>query len=242
MVKNKKGNDQEHPNIIIKKKLYEGEGGHHGGTWKIAYADFMTAMMTFFLVMWLINSSSKEKITQLASYFNPVKLNDRAPSAKKVGDNQKSGNDEETLASGKPDKKPDKPATNPANAQKQAEEETLFKNPFGVLTQLASQAEGAMAAAMPEGNSDTHATGGLSRDPYVTDPINSQPLTRITPRSEREEPRPAAEAPLAKSELKPDEEEKRASPKAQPTLAGEHINRETQQTASQLEKELSREI
>ena len=60
------------------------------GRWKIAYADFMTAMMTFFLVMWLINTASKEKITKLASYFNPVKLSDRNP-AKGVHDNEAGG-------------------------------------------------------------------------------------------------------------------------------------------------------
>ena len=61
------------------------------GVWKLAFADFMTAMMTFFLVMWLVNSASKEKIIQLANYFNPVKLSDRTPPAKGVRDNQKSG-------------------------------------------------------------------------------------------------------------------------------------------------------
>jgi chemotaxis protein MotB len=55
-------------NIIIVKKKKGGHGGHHGGAWKVAFADFMTAMMAFFLVMWLIsqNQSTKEAI---ASYF-----------------------------------------------------------------------------------------------------------------------------------------------------------------------------
>jgi chemotaxis protein MotB len=47
--------DDNKPTIIIKKG---GHGGHHGGAWKIAYADFTTAMMCFFLCMWLINSAS----------------------------------------------------------------------------------------------------------------------------------------------------------------------------------------
>ena len=84
MAKNVNPKAQKHQAPIVKKKLHLEEGGHHGGVWKIAYADFMTAMMTFFLVMWLINSASKEKIIQLANYFNPVKLSDRAPSAKGV--------------------------------------------------------------------------------------------------------------------------------------------------------------
>jgi chemotaxis protein MotB len=54
------------PIIIIKKK--KGHGGHHGGAWKVAYADFVTAMMAFFMVMWLMNSS--EKIQQaVGAYF-----------------------------------------------------------------------------------------------------------------------------------------------------------------------------
>lgn len=46
---------------IIIKRAKKGAHGHHGGAWKIAYADFMTAMMAFFLLMWLLGSSSKER-------------------------------------------------------------------------------------------------------------------------------------------------------------------------------------
>ena len=82
LLKNQNPKGHEHPTVVFKRKQHRSEEGHHGGVWKIAYADFMTAMMTFFLVMWLINSASKEKITQLANYFNPVKLHDRVPGAK----------------------------------------------------------------------------------------------------------------------------------------------------------------
>ena len=44
-----------HELVLIRRRAASEEGGHHGGVWKIAYADFMTAMMAFFLVMWLIN-------------------------------------------------------------------------------------------------------------------------------------------------------------------------------------------
>jgi chemotaxis protein MotB len=54
------------PFVIVKKK--KGHGGHHGGAWKVAYADFVTAMMAFFLVMWLMNSS-KEIREAVAGYF-----------------------------------------------------------------------------------------------------------------------------------------------------------------------------
>jgi chemotaxis protein MotB len=51
--------------LIIRRSSGGEEGGHHGGVWKIAYADFMTAMMAFFLVMWLINSTDKKTLTQV---------------------------------------------------------------------------------------------------------------------------------------------------------------------------------
>ncbi len=60
------------------------EGGHHGGVWKIAYADFMTAMMAFFLVMWLINSTDQKVLTQVANYFNPMRLTDSTPHSRGI--------------------------------------------------------------------------------------------------------------------------------------------------------------
>src|SRR3954469_23568272 len=54
------------PIIIIKKK--HGHGGHHGGAWKVAYADFVTAMMALFIVLWLMSSSEQVK-TAISAYF-----------------------------------------------------------------------------------------------------------------------------------------------------------------------------
>ena len=60
---------QSHPIVVVRKKKSKHGGGHHGGSWKIAYADFMTAMMAFFLVMWLISISSPKELVQIAEYF-----------------------------------------------------------------------------------------------------------------------------------------------------------------------------
>lgn len=61
--------------IIIKRIKRGKHGGPHGGAWKIAYADFVTAMMAFFLLMWLLGSTSKGDLQGIASYFsNPVKV------------------------------------------------------------------------------------------------------------------------------------------------------------------------
>lgn len=63
----------EHQCPIIIKKVKKGGHGHHGGAWKIAYADFVTAMMAFFLLMWLLGSTSKEDLQGIAQYFqNPL--------------------------------------------------------------------------------------------------------------------------------------------------------------------------
>src|SRR6267142_1986805 len=58
--------------IIIVKRIKKGGAGHHGGAWKVAYADFVTAMMAFFLVMWLVTAVSKDKRAAIFDYFkNP---------------------------------------------------------------------------------------------------------------------------------------------------------------------------
>ena len=64
---------------IIIKKVKKISGGHHGGAWKVAYADFVTAMMAFFLLLWLLAQVPKEKLKGLSDYFTPtVGLKDRA--------------------------------------------------------------------------------------------------------------------------------------------------------------------
>lgn len=61
----------ENTTIVIK-KIKKGGGGHHGGAWKVAYADFVTAMMAFFLLMWLLNAASQEQKEGIADYFTPT--------------------------------------------------------------------------------------------------------------------------------------------------------------------------
>ena len=77
--------DKHHEIVIIKRGGGDHEDGHHGGAWKIAFADFMTAMMAFFLVMWLISASDKTKAV-IAHYFNPVQLVDSTPQPKGLQD------------------------------------------------------------------------------------------------------------------------------------------------------------
>ncbi len=65
----------DQPIVIRKVKKVVG-GGHHGGAWKVAYADFVTAMMAFFLLMWLINTTSPEQKRGIADYFAPASVSE----------------------------------------------------------------------------------------------------------------------------------------------------------------------
>src|ERR1700719_2952972 len=58
--------------VIIKKVKKGGHGAHHGGAWKVAYADFVTAMMAFFLLLWLLNVTTDVQKRGIADYFDPT--------------------------------------------------------------------------------------------------------------------------------------------------------------------------
>jgi chemotaxis protein MotB len=67
---------------VIVKKVYEAaHGGHHGGAWKVAYADFVTAMMAFFLLMWLLGATTEKQRKALADYFAPTLVAQKQDSA-----------------------------------------------------------------------------------------------------------------------------------------------------------------
>lgn len=84
--------------IIIKRKKVVKADGHHGGAWKVAYADFVTAMMAFFLLMWLLNATTEEQRKGLADYFNPSIPISRISGGGSDGLNGSSIFTEETLA------------------------------------------------------------------------------------------------------------------------------------------------
>src|ERR1700722_1393907 len=66
--------------VIIRTNEAAGGGGGHGGAWKVAYADFVTAMMAFFLLMWLLNATTEDQRKGLADYFSPNNLMSHASS------------------------------------------------------------------------------------------------------------------------------------------------------------------
>jgi chemotaxis protein MotB len=72
----------EPPKIVIVKKITgEAHGGHHGGAWKVAYADFVTAMMAFFLLLWILGATTEKQRKGIADYFSPTLVQMREKSA-----------------------------------------------------------------------------------------------------------------------------------------------------------------
>ncbi|ALJ15843.1 flagellar motor protein MotB [Sphingopyxis macrogoltabida] len=67
--------------IIVKKVIEAGHAAHHGGAWKVAYADFVTAMMAFFLLMWLLGATTEKQRKALADYFAPTIVKTKQESA-----------------------------------------------------------------------------------------------------------------------------------------------------------------
>ncbi|QJU56867.1 OmpA family protein [Sphingomonas sp. AP4-R1] len=78
----KRGKNEPEPRpIIVKKIIAEGHGGHHGGAWKVAYADFVTAMMAFFLLMWILGATTEKQRKGIADYFAPTMITLKQKSA-----------------------------------------------------------------------------------------------------------------------------------------------------------------
>ncbi|CAN5361657.1 flagellar motor protein MotB [soil metagenome] len=78
----KRGKNEPPPRPIIVKKIIQApHGAHHGGAWKVAYADFVTAMMAFFLLMWLLGATTEKQRKSIADYFSPTLIEMRTASS-----------------------------------------------------------------------------------------------------------------------------------------------------------------
>jgi chemotaxis protein MotB len=140
-----KEDDEAARELIIIRRGGADEGvAQKGGAWKIAYADFVTAMMAFFLVMWLINSANEATKARVASYFNPIKMNDATPSGRGLNTDSaaKSSPDQEkkdATSIGEVSKKPD---TKGQAQGPREQEEALLADPFKALDKLAEEGPG----------------------------------------------------------------------------------------------------
>ena len=181
--------DNKREIIIVKRRADDDDHAHHGGVWKIAFADFMTAMMCFFLVMWLINATDEQTKASIASYFNPMTLVDAAPSSKGLDDPGES-----TPARDNMEIEAQKAADEPINTQdeksgpgenahsvdnsetEKTSDEHLFSDPYAVLAEIAAQTATLQnISAKGDGGAQTSgpatgAQGGESyRDPFAPD-------------------------------------------------------------------------
>ena len=78
----KRGKNEPEPRpIIVKKIVAAAHGGHHGGAWKVAYADFVTAMMAFFLLLWILGATTEKQRKGIADYFTPTLIEMRQKTA-----------------------------------------------------------------------------------------------------------------------------------------------------------------
>ncbi|MFN3622625.1 MAG: MotB family protein [Hyphomicrobium sp.] len=160
---------QQHELVIIRRRNGGEDAPHKGGVWKIAHADFMTALMAFFLVMWLINATDDKTVTGVANYFNPMRLTDPSAKPKGIhnedpGSDRKDGGAPGTSDAGKNSgSRTGKGTDQPNNA-----EAAMFGEPYEVLDKLAAEAgKGPPALQVTErGNPLGHNTGEAFRDPF----------------------------------------------------------------------------
>lgn len=171
--------------IIIVKRHRGDHDGAHGGAWKIAYADFMTAMMAFFLVMWLVNAANEETKASMASYFNPIKLSEETPAEKGIEKpvDQAEGQEEKERSRVSADASTIGSAaatgedmTSTSGDETNYSEADYFENPYSVLAEIAQQVgQQANVSAKGEGGAGdsgpaTGADGGEAyRDPFDPD-------------------------------------------------------------------------
>lgn len=166
----------EHQEMIIIKRYEEDEHEHHSSAWKVAHADFMTAMMAFFLIMWLINVTDKDVRKAIANYFNPVNLADSVTERKGLNDPEDikdagtsaDGDQMSTLKDTVGEN------TGPGeDVQQGPREAALFQDPYAVLAEIIADAPPGTPTSpdAPLGISSEPGTGSgdANRDPF--DPV-----------------------------------------------------------------------
>ncbi|MCJ2140913.1 MotB family protein [Methylobacterium sp. E-066] len=180
--------DEPHEIIIVRRA--EEEGDHHGGAWKIALADFMTAMMALFLVLWLTKATNEETKTSIANYFNPISLSDALPSKKGLSDPQpnaadpRAGDKANLPESGA--NQPDKAGALPPGSV--ARERELFQDPYAVLANLATEPDPdkPQSATIGDVGEAGRRGGDIARDPF--DPLYWQVVTVSPAKTDRSAP------------------------------------------------------
>ncbi|WP_235891024.1 MotB family protein [Pararhizobium mangrovi] len=196
--------DDEHQEIIIVKRVAPEEDGHHGGVWKIAYADFMTAMMAFFLIMWLVNAANDQTKQAVASYFNPIKLTDRRPVARSIHDETSASEAGSATKAGRDEKAGAGKQEHASDAAKTGDgEKEFFDDPYAVLAEIADQTgdKANISQAGEGGASDSGAATGASGGTAYRDPFDpAYWVQQVASKPEK---------PAAETDVAPDRPEKK---------------------------------
>ncbi|WP_230533116.1 MotB family protein [Microvirga roseola] len=158
--------DPAHQEIIIVRRQEQDEEQAKGGVWKIAHADFMTAMMAFFLVMWLISQTDQNTRASVANYFNPVQLAQSTPNKKGLEESTDMPPDGMPDAEKAGKEKGSGEGTGGKSHQLQKprfKEGALFQDPYAVLARIAADIE-----PRPQDTLGADATPGESEVPGLT--------------------------------------------------------------------------
>ncbi len=240
------------PLVIVRRRRNTDEP-HHGGVWKIAYADFMTAMMAFFLVMWLINAADKKTIVQVAAYFNPMHLTDRFAAPKgledltevqskpsdgksKKGfekqildDKQKRQADHESkedIGEAKDEAAHERSAGSGGKSVDAVNEHALFDNPGDLLETLADQARANQpsTAASPSDGNVSDPFDRINRRAGKSQ-LTLKPAPEVAPVAPPQSAKSAKPVPAVKP-LQPDEVKQQIATRASPDNISDNLKQQ----------------
>jgi len=155
--------DNELRPIIVKRKKVVAGDGHHGGAWKVAYADFVTAMMAFFLLMWLVNATTTTQKRGLADYFSPT-----------VPLHQVSGGGDGAMDGNSPFANQEMPQDGAGATQERTQDADRARGETGV------QSEGEAALGQGEFESLEETLYGLGGESLEADELLKHIVTRVT--------------------------------------------------------------
>jgi chemotaxis protein MotB len=151
--------------VIVRRRASSEEEHHHGGAWKIALADFMTALMAFFLVLWIISATDKNTKTLIARYFNPVKVEEPAKAQKGIH--------------GAPEQNSNAPGEQSGAPKTERQQADLVEAPGG----SAREASSSTPANDPKQKHEAKSEPATPRDPAKPNPTMSEEELFSDPRA-----------------------------------------------------------